>query len=84
MPLPVPTLATVVPGGFITSAGENAVGPAGLGFSLNVPVAVLYQAVSQSIPTGGSGAAITFDSESLDSYGGHSTSTNSPHRSYEG
>lgn len=75
MPLPVPTLATVVPGGYITSAGENAVGPAGLGFALNVPIATLYQNTTQSLTTS-TNTAISLDGESLDTYGGHSTSTN--------
>lgn len=75
--LPVPTLPNEVPGNFMTSSLINAIGLTGLGFTLNVPLAVLYQATTQSIASGGSGTALTFDSESADTYSGHSTTTNS-------
>ena len=74
--LPVPTLATEVPGDYSTAALYNALSTSGLFFSLNVPAAVLYQATGQSVTSGGAPAAITLDSESLDTYGGHSTTTN--------
>lgn len=74
--LPVPSIATAVPGGYVLSSLYNALGNSGLFFSLNVPAAILYQGTGQSVTSGGAPAAITLDSESLDSYGGHSTSTN--------
>jgi hypothetical protein len=74
--LPVPTIATAVPGGYVLSSLYNALGNSGLYFSLNVPLAILYQATTQSIPSGGGGTALTMDSEIADTYGGHSTSTN--------
>lgn len=39
------------------------------------PLAVLYQTVVQSVPNGTWGV-LTFDSEVVDTYGGHSTSAN--------
>ncbi|MEV7584383.1 hypothetical protein [Streptomyces erythrochromogenes] len=39
------------------------------------PLAVLYQTVVQSVPNGTWGV-ITFDAEIVDTYGGHSTSSN--------
>ncbi len=73
--LPVPTFATEVPGDLSTSALYNAVGSAGVGFTIAVPIASLYQTVTQSLATN-TNIAITFDSESADTYGGHSTTSN--------
>lgn len=73
--LPVPTLASEVPGNFLTSALWNAAVVNGLTFALNAPMFYGYQAVAQSIPNNAA-TAITLDSESIDSYGGHSTSSN--------
>ena len=73
--LPVPTIATEAPGDFVTSASYNALGNSGLAFALNVPIATLYQNTIQSLGTSAN-TAITLDGESLDTYGGHSTSTN--------
>lgn len=73
--LPVPTLASEVPGNFLTSALWNAAVVNGLTFALNAPVFYGYQAVAQSIPNNAA-TAITLDSESIDSYGGHSLTSN--------
>jgi hypothetical protein len=73
--LPVPTLATEIPGNFIASALWNALGPSGLGFSLAVPVASLYQITAQSIPSA-TATAVNMDGENSDTYGGHSVVTN--------
>jgi hypothetical protein len=75
MPLPVPTLPTEVPGNFMTSALYNTLGVNGLGFSLNPPVATVYQTATQSIAST-TNVAITMDSSVLDTYGGHSNTTN--------
>ena len=73
--LPVPTLATEIPGNLIASSVWNAVGPNGLGFSLAVPVASLYQITVQGIPNA-SATAVNMDGENSDTYGGHSVVTN--------
>jgi hypothetical protein len=73
--LPVPVIGTEIPGNFVTSASYNVLGNAGLEFALNVPIATLYQNTTQSL-TSSANTAITLDGESLDTYGGHSTSTN--------
>lgn len=44
-------------------------------FALNPPEAVLYQAAAQSIPNG-AWTAVGQDSTTIDTYGGHSNSTN--------
>ena len=73
--LPVPTPRTFVVGETETGAYFNAIRDA-LNFLINIPIATVYQASSQTL--GGSGATvmITFDSTAVDSYGGHSNSTN--------
>lgn len=73
--LPVPTLPTEVPGNFMTSSLINTIGVNGLGFSLAVPVASLYQITVQGI-TNASATAVTMDGENSDTYGGHSVVTN--------
>lgn len=75
MVLAVPTLPTEVPGNFMTSALYNTLGINGLGFSLNPPVATVYQTVTQALATS-TNVAVTFDSSFLDTYGGHSNTTN--------
>ncbi len=44
-------------------------------FAQNPPLAVLYQTVAQTLTTG-TPAPVTYDSEQVDSVGGHSTVTN--------
>lgn len=73
--LPVPTLPNEVPGNFIASAVFNTVGLNGLGFMLNPPCAILQQATAQSVANT-TATAVTFDAETLDTYGGHSITTN--------
>lgn len=75
MPLPVPTLPTEVPGNFMTSALYNTLGVNGLGFTMNPPVALVYQTATQSLASA-TNIAITMDSSFLDTYGGHSNTTN--------
>lgn len=74
--LPVPVLPNEVPGNFMTSSLINTIGLNGLGFILNPPCAILGQATAQSVGSGGSAVAVTYDTESLDSYGGHSVTSN--------
>jgi hypothetical protein len=73
--LPVPVLPTEVPGNYMTSSLINTIGVSGLGFSLAVPVASLYQITSQSI-TNTTATAVNMDGENSDTYGGHSVTTN--------
>lgn len=82
MPRTVPSVATKNPGDFITGALWNAqVGAimqwlVGSG-SNGLPMFFGYQATAQSVGSGTTGAAITFDTEIIDTDGGHSTVTNS-------
>ena len=73
--LPVPVPASEQAGNLITGALWNANVYNGLTYLLNPPAAMLYQGTAQSLP-GNSATAIQFDSEALDSYGGHSTTSN--------
>lgn len=75
MVLAVPVPAQEVPGNYETSALWNAQVYNGITYALNVPIAVMYQTAGQSTLTG-TANAILLDSESLDTYGGHSTTTN--------
>lgn len=72
--LPVPNPRTAVAGEYETAAYFNAIRDA-INFLANKPMAVLYQGTAQSFTTG-SAAAVTFDSTTTDTYGGHSNSTN--------
>lgn len=73
--LPVPIPASEVPGNFVTGALWNANVYNGLTFLLNPPIFYGYQASGQSLVSG-TGTAVTLDTEVLDTYGGHSTTTN--------
>jgi hypothetical protein len=73
--LPVPILASVAPGGFITAAQRNADIVNGLGFALAPPVFSAYASTTQSVANNVP-SPITLDTEAVDSYGGHSTVTN--------
>jgi hypothetical protein len=73
--LPVPAPRTFTVGEIEVGAYFNALRDA-LNFLLNVPLAVLNQATTQSIANGTPGA-ITYDAQQLDTYGGHSTTVNS-------
>lgn len=73
--LPVPTPASEVPGAFITAALWNANVYNGLTFCLNPPLFQGYQSTNLAI-TSGAGTAVPLDSETVDTYGGHSTTSN--------
>lgn len=73
--LAAPTPAQVVPGQFVTGALWNANVYNGLTFLGAPPIAALRQSVAQSL-VNTSWVAITLDAEDTDSYGGHSTVTN--------
>lgn len=45
-------------------------------FLLNLPIATVYQTVSQSFGSANGNNPITFDSTAVDSYGGHSNTVN--------
>lgn len=73
--LAVPTLASEVPGNFITGALWNSNVYNGLTFLLNRPIFYGYQGgATQGLTSGGT--AITIDTNVVDTYGGHSTTTN--------
>lgn len=72
--LPVPVPRTFVVGETETGAFLNSLRDA-LNFVLNTPLAVLNQASGQSIANA-TPTAITYDGTYLDTYGGHSNSTN--------
>lgn len=74
--LPVPNPATAVPGEFLTSALWNAQVRDAVGFLTHVPVFSAQQTVQQSYGSNSSSPApVLLDSETLDSDGGHSTTT---------
>lgn len=74
--LPVPTLAAPVTGNPISQSYLNSQVYNPLTFLLNPPIFAGYQVTGQSIPTGQSPVAITMDGETLDTYSGHSNTTN--------
>lgn len=76
MPRTVPVSASVVPGNFETAALWNAQVKALNDFLTAPPVFSGYATTAQSIPTGNAMTALNFDTEVLDSDGGHSTVTN--------
>ncbi|MET8624530.1 hypothetical protein ABZW30_12365 [Kitasatospora sp. NPDC004669] len=73
--LAVPTPASVVPGGYDTAALWNANVYNGLQFLLNPPLFEGYQSAAQSVANG-SVTAIGIDTTTIDTYGGHSNTTN--------
>jgi hypothetical protein len=73
--LPVPTPASEVPGNFVTGALWNANVCNGLLFLLNPPIFTGVQTVVQSIPNT-TWTTISLDTTQVDTYGGHSTVTN--------
>jgi hypothetical protein len=73
--LPVPTPSTAAAGNFLTSALWNAQVRDAINFLTNPPIFFGYQSVAQSLPAT-TYTAIGMDTETLDSYGGHSTTTN--------
>lgn len=75
MGLAFPSLATVSPGTPITSALWMSNVYNGLTFLSETPLAALYQATTQSFADG-TPAAVTYDATQLDTYGGHSNTSN--------
>lgn len=73
--LAVPNPATLAPGNLVTGAVWNAQVRDGLNYVLNVPLAVVRQAVAQTI-TSGTWTSIAMDTNFVDNYGGHSTTVN--------
>ena len=73
--LPVPVPAQETPGVLITSALWNAQVFNGLTFTLNRPLFSGYQATAQSLAAT-SWTSLNIDTEVVDSYNGHSTTTN--------
>lgn len=72
LPVPIPrtfTVSEVENAAFLNSVRDA------LSFLLNKPQAQLYQSASQSIASGAF-TAITFDQTLVDTYGGHSNTTN--------
>jgi hypothetical protein len=67
---------TAVTGNFLTSSLWNTQVRDASAFFAGVPAFSGYQSVAQSIPNGNAWASLLIDSETLDNYGGHSTSTN--------
>jgi hypothetical protein len=72
--LPVPVPRTFGVQEYETAAYLNAVRDA-LNFLLNPPVCRVYQATTQSCANA-TNVAITYDASTVDTYGGHSNSTN--------
>lgn len=73
--LPVPVPATVLPGQLITGALWNASVTNALTYVLNRPMFYGYQAAAQSLANNAA-APITLDSSTIDTYGGHSNTSN--------
>lgn len=73
--LPVPTPASEVPGNFITGALWNANVYNGLTFLLNRPLFQGYQSTNLAIASS-TAVAVPLDTETVDTYGGHSTTSN--------
>ncbi|MFI8459020.1 hypothetical protein [Kitasatospora sp. NPDC085464] len=71
----LPTLASQVPGNFITSALWNASVYTPLSFLLNRPVFRGVQATAQSIPAN-TVTPLAIDTTIIDTYGGHSNAVN--------
>ncbi|MEV6580283.1 hypothetical protein AB0M92_19195 [Streptomyces sp. NPDC051582] len=75
MPLAAPNPASVSPGGYVTGALWNANVYNGLTFLANKPLFIGIQTVVQSVANG-TWQVLTFDTETIDTYGGHSTVSN--------
>lgn len=75
MTLPIPTEMTATVGQILTAAQWNSNVRDGVNFLANPPIFRGIQTVVQSVPNAAY-TDITFDSETVDSYGGHSISTN--------
>lgn len=75
MVLPVPVQDTFAVGEILTAALMNKNVRDAVNFLENPPIFRGYQGTAQSVPNA-TFTDITFDSETVDSYGGHSTTTN--------
>jgi hypothetical protein len=75
MALAPPSPPTFLVGGALTAAVLNTNIRDGLTFLANPPIAVLFQAVAQSVGNN-AWTALTFDSTNFDTYSGHSNTTN--------
>lgn len=75
MVLPAPTQDTFTVGEILTAALMNKNVRDAVDFLQSPPFAVLWQNTAQSIPNNNA-TPINFDSEIIDSYGGHSNTTN--------
>jgi len=73
--LAVPVPAQVSPGNYLTAALWNASVYNGMTFALNVPMFHAYQSSAQSISSG-AWAAISLNTTTIDTYGGHSDTVN--------
>lgn len=73
----VPTIGQAVPGNFETAAFWNANVQAGLNFLLNPPLFAAYHSGTQSVANNDFTALMILDTETIDTEGGHSTTTNS-------
>jgi hypothetical protein len=74
--LPVPATATAAPGNFITAALWNAQVRDAVGFLLNPPMFQGTQLTPMNSTAAGIWVSMAIDGETIDSYGGHSTTTN--------
>lgn len=75
MSLPVPSQRTWATGDIVTAAMMNGNVRDAVNFLANVPLFVGEQTVAQSIPTAAY-TAVTWDTNVIDTYSGHSTVTN--------
>lgn len=75
MTLPVPSESTATVGLVLTASMWNTNVRDGVNYLLNPPVFIGVQTAAQSLVTA-TFTAITFDTETVDTYGGHSTVTN--------
>lgn len=74
--LAVPIPRTFVVGEYVTAAYFNSNVRDTASFLLMLPIATVFQTASQGVSAGSTGAPVNFDSTAVDSYGGHSNSTN--------
>lgn len=75
MTLPIPNEMTATVGQILTAAQWNSNVRDGIRYLANPPIFIGTQSVAQSFATSTFGA-VTFDAETVDSYNGHSTTTN--------
>jgi hypothetical protein len=76
MTLPVPVQRTWTVGDIVTAAEMNANVRDAVNFLANMPMAVLYQNTGQAVAGGTTPVILSWDTEIIDSYGGHSNTVN--------